>query len=90
MNTDKHHLSYRIKTTKLNIPKGNDVATNCRLLRTPFNANTDFNQCNRERRGTGEAAGRPAPKPRPSPATGSGQITTKTTTHPNADPIGCP
>jgi hypothetical protein len=33
--------------TKPFIPKSNDVATNCRLLRTPFNANTDFNQSNR-------------------------------------------
>ncbi|MGY3018515.1 hypothetical protein ACVWZ5_004073 [Pseudomonas sp. TE6283] len=90
MNTCEYPLWHMIKTTKQNIPKWNDVATNCRLLRTPFNANTDFNQCNRDRRGTGEAAGRPAPKPRLSPATGSGQITTKTTTHPNADPIGCP
>jgi hypothetical protein len=61
MNACEYQRWHMIKTTKSCIPKRNEVTTNCRLLRTPFNANTDFNQCNRDRRSTGEAAGRPAP-----------------------------
>jgi hypothetical protein len=43
--------------TKHFIPKQNDLTTKGRLLGTPFQADTDFHQCKRNRRGHGETPG---------------------------------